>query len=129
MARPWWEFVNDLGEKKEGLIRIDPLAEKEYSPFMVNRGLSKFVDCVMYANEMNMRHGLDKVLQYDYYLNGLRKKKRFGGKSEKPEKIDNIELIKTAYKYSDKKAKEAIALLTDEQIKQIREKYKLGGTK
>ena len=48
-----------------------------YPPYIVNRCLSGHVDCVLFANEMNKYNFLDKDMQYSFYLNTLRKKKRF----------------------------------------------------
>ena len=64
-------------------IMVDDLAEKAYNPFMVNRALSYFQDTVLFANEMNVNHTIDKRLQFDFFINMVRKRKRFfkNGKS------------------------------------------------
>ena len=48
---------------------------KEYPPYIINRCLSGNLDCIMFANEMNLHHSLDKDMQYSFFLNSLRKKR------------------------------------------------------
>ena len=55
----------------------DEFWEKRYPAFIVNKCLSGLADAVLFANEMNCLHWLDNKLQYDFYLHGLPKKKRF----------------------------------------------------
>jgi NACalpha-BTF3-like transcription factor len=109
------------------LIKEDPHTEKDYVPFMVNRGLSYFGDTVMYANEMNMHASIPKKWQFEFYLTGLKKKKRFSKWAKKESTSDDLKLIMQEYNYSSKRAQEALDMLTDEQLKSIRESYKTGG--
>jgi hypothetical protein len=102
--------------------------EGDYVPFVVNRALSFHYDCIMYANQMNMCSGIDKKLQYDYYLNTVRSYRRPYQKWLKKETIENLNAVKEYYKYSDEKAKEALSILSDEQISVIKEKLDKGGT-
>ena len=88
--------------------------------------MSGHFDCVMYANEMNINPNLDKKLQYDFYLNTLRSKKRFSPWLKK-EELKNLEIIKSYYGYSNEKAKQVLSLLTEEQITFIRRKLETGG--
>lgn len=102
--------------------------ESDYSPFGVNRVLSYYKDSILYANMMNMNHQLDKSLQYQYLLNTIRPMKRQFQKMEKVNKgLKDIECVKLYYGYSDEKAKEALRILTDEQIALIKEKTEKGG--
>ena len=94
---------------------------------MVNRSLSYHYDCIAYANEMNRRHFLDKKLQNDFLLNTVRSRKRPFAKWVKSEKSEDIECIKLVYGLSDSKAREALRLLSDEQIQQLKEKTETGG--
>lgn len=100
--------------------------EKDYNSFMVNRALSYHMDCIMYANQMNVNFGLDRKPQYDYLINIVRAKKRNFAKWEKPIQEDNLQSIKLFFGYSDAKAAEALKVLTDEQIDIIKEKTKIG---
>ena len=105
---------------------VDDLTEKEYPPFMVNRSLSYFPDCVLMANEMNINHHLDKRLQFDFLINIVRKKKRFS-KWAKAQQSDEIEVIKEYYGYSNEKARQIRSLLSSEQIDELKKKVYRGG--
>ena len=121
-----FDFVKEILQGKKQLI-VDDLTEKEYAPFLVNRSLSYHKDCVMYANEMNRRHFIDKKLQNDFLLNTVRPQKRPFAKWVKAEKSDDLECIKQIYGFSDSKAREALKLLSKEQIQQLKEQTQTGG--
>lgn len=121
-----FDFVNQILQGKKQLI-VDDLTEKEYNPFIVNRSLSYHKDCVLYANEVNRRHFLDKKMQNDFLLNTIRSQKRPFAKWVKSEKSDDLECIKLVYQFSDSKAKEALRLLSKEQIQQLKEQTHTGG--
>ena len=70
------DWLNSINFTKQNLIEEDPDAISKYPPYIVNRCLSGHLDCIMFANEMNKFPNLDKDLQYSFYLNTLRKKKR-----------------------------------------------------
>ena len=113
-----FDFVNSIN-KGEPYLMTDELSEKEYVPFLTNRALSYFPDTVFYANEMNIRHGVDNQLAYDYYINIVRPRKRFS-KWFKPEGHENIGVIVEYYKCSYKKASEYLKLLSPEQVEEIK---------
>lgn len=121
-----FDYVNDILKDKKNLI-VDELTEKDYQPFLVNRSLSYHMDCIIYANEMNRRHHLDKKMQNDFLINTIRSRKRPFAKWIKPVKSEDLECIKTYYGFSESKAREALNLLSDEQVKQIKEKTDIGG--
>jgi len=121
-----FDFINAIMQSKKNLI-VDEEAEKEYVPFIINRGLSYHRDCVLYANEMNRHHFIDKKLQHDFLINSIRSKKRPFVKWAKPEKSDDLECIKTVYEFSESKAREAARILSKEQIQQLKEKTHTGG--
>ena len=121
-----FDYVKEILQGKKQLI-VDDLTEKDYSPFLTNRSLSYHKDCIMFANEMNRRHHTDKKLQNDFLLNTVRSQKRPFAKWVKSEKSDNIECIKTIYGFSDTKAREALSLLSKEQIQELKEQTRIGG--
>jgi len=121
-----FDYVNSILQNKKDLM-VDEATEKEYTSFLVNRSLSYHKDCIMYANEMNQRHQLDKKLQYHFLLNTVRSQKRPFAKWAKPVKSDDLECIKQIYNFSDAKAREALRLLSDEQIQELKEKTDIGG--
>jgi hypothetical protein len=121
-----FDYVNQILHGKKNLI-VDEATEKAYTPFLVNRSLSYHKDCIAYANEMNSRHHLDKKLQHDFLLNTIRSQKRPFAKWVKSEKSEDIECIKAVYGFSDTKAREALRLLSNEQIQQLKEQTDIGG--
>ena len=106
----------------------DPSVKKDYAPFIINRCLSGHIDCVLFANEMNKHHFLDKDMQYSFYLNSLRKKKRFSPWLRK-DKVTDLECVKKYYGYSNEKARQSLRILTKEQLAFIKLKFETGGTK
>ena len=125
MSNPF-DYVNSILQNKKNLI-IDELTEKEYQPFLVNRTLSYHKDCILYANEMNRRHLTDKKMQYDFFLNTIRSQKRPFAKWVKSEKSEDLECIKQVFGLSNEKAREAMRLLSNEQIQQLKEQTDTGG--
>ena len=121
-----FDYVKDILQGKKNLI-VDDLSEKDYQPFLTNRSLSYHHDCVYVANEMNRNHFLDKKLQNDFLINIVRSKKRTYAKWIKSEKSDDLECIKTVFGFSDTKAREALRLLSKEQIQQLKEQTQTGG--
>ena len=83
-----FDFLSSINEKKTYLFdgenaddsgeasQVDS-ASKQYPAYMVNRGLSYFVDTVMFANELNSRPGVSPKMQYDFLYHSVRKKRRF----------------------------------------------------
>ena len=104
-----FEYLNDITYAKKGIM-VDDIAEKEYNAFIINRGLSMYPDTILFANEMNIHHTVDHRLQYDFFINIIRKKKRWS-KWIKSQEITNIELIKEYYGYSNEKAKSVYSLI------------------
>jgi hypothetical protein len=121
-----FDFLNAINTTKVDVIKEDPLTEKDYSPFMVNRGLSYFPDTVMQANMMNQRFDARKKWQFQYFINTIAKKKRFS-KWHKADVSKNLSLVMEYYGYSSEKASVALGLLTPEQLKCIEEKLDKGG--
>ena len=122
------EVLNSINHKKESIMDEDHLAEKEYVPFVVNRCLSYFPDTILYVNQMNQYCSLDKNMQFDYLRLSIRKRKRFS-KWLKRESVEDLDLIKEYFSYSDVKAREALNILTPEDINKIRQNSYRGGKK
>ena len=122
-----FEYLNAINHTKQNIM-VDDITEKEYNPFMVNRGLSYFHDTVLMANEMNQNAHLDNRLQFDFFINIVRKKKRFS-KWFKPEIVSDVEVVKKYYGYSNEKARQVLTLLTTEQLDLLKQKVYKGGRK
>jgi|TARA_B100001094_G_C17940025_1_gene675055 hypothetical protein len=122
-----FEYLNSINNTKKDIM-VDDIAEKGYNSFMVNRGLSYFADTVVIANEMNRHHHLDARMAYDFLINIVRKRKRFS-KWIKPETVSDVEVVKEYYGYSNEKARQALSLLTSDQINDLKKKVYKGGRK
>ena len=122
------DWLNSINFTKKNLIEEDPSAIKDYAPYIINRCLSGHIDCILFCNEMNKYSFLDKDMQYSFYLNTLRKKKRFSPWLRK-DKVTDLEIIKQYYGYSNEKASQALKILTPEQINFIKQRLDIGGMK
>ena len=120
------DWLNSINFNKENLIKENPDIVKEYPPYIVNRCLSGHMDCVLFANEMNKYHFLDKDMQYNFYINILRKRKRFSPWVRK-EKVSDLEFVKSYYGYNNEKASQALKILSKEQLDYIKQKLDTGG--
>lgn len=121
-----FDYVDFIFRKKKPEEELD---FKDYAPFIVNRSLSYHLDCILYANDMNLHPGIDKDIQYQYFLNSIRPMKRGFQPWQKSKTDENIECVKAYFGYSNAKAKEALRILTDEQIAVIKIKTDTGGVK
>ena len=118
------DWLNSINFNKEDLS--DNI--REYTPYIINRCLSGYLDCIMFANEMNRYHFLDKDMQYTFYLNTIRKKKRFSPWLRK-DKVSDLEYVKRYYGYNNENATQALKILSNEQIEFIKQKLDTGGKK
>tara|TARA_R100000008_G_scaffold38092_1_gene21711 strand:- start:321 stop:701 length:381 start_codon:yes stop_codon:yes gene_type:complete len=122
------DWLNSINFNKEDLVENDPDSIKDYSPYVINRCLSGHLDTILYANEMNRFHHLDRDMQYKFYLNSVRKRKRFSPWIRK-DKISDLECVKSYYGYSNEKASQVMKILSNEQIEFIKKRLEIGGTK
>ena len=122
------DWLNSINFNKQDLIEEDPSTIKDYPPYIINRCLSGHLDCVMFANEMNKYSFLDKDMQYSFYLNTLRKKKRFSPWLRK-DKVTDLQCVKQYYGYSNEKASQALKILSNQQLDFIKQRLDIGGSK
>jgi len=122
------DWLNSINFNKQNLIEEDPSTIKDYPPYIINRCLSGHLDCVMFANEMNKYSFLDKDMQYSFYLNTLRKKKRFSPWLRK-DKVTDLQCVKEYYGYSNEKASQALKILSNQQLDFIKQRLDIGGSK
>ena len=120
------DYLNSINQNKQNLIDQDPLAEKKYPAYIVNKCMAQHLDTVMHANEMNQWVNLPNKLQYDFFINTVRPKKRFSP-WDKKDKIDDLELIQKYYGYSVEKARQVIDILSRQQLDYIKDKLNTGG--
>ena len=123
------EYLRSINQTKENLMDSDdPMWEKKYSPYIINKCIAPFNDTIMFVNEINMRHHLENKLQYDFLLNTIRPKNRYAP-WVRGSKIKDLEFIKEYYGYSNEKAKVALQILSNDQIKTIKDSLSKGGRK
>jgi hypothetical protein len=122
------DWLNSINFNKVNLIKDEPHLAKEYPSFIVNRCMSGHLDCILFASEMNKYHFLDKDMQYEFYINILRKRKRFSPWIRK-DKVTDLDCVKQYYGYSNEKASQALKILSHEQIEFIKQRLDTGGTK
>ena len=122
------DWLNSLNFNKNNLIEEDPSVVKDYAPYIINRCLSGHLDCILFANEMNRYSFLDKDMQYTFYLNTLRKKKRFSPWLRK-EQVTDLQCVKQYYGYSNEKASQALKILSKQQLDYIKQRLETGGSK
>lgn len=124
-----FDFINAINYSKEDLIGASDnpeLAEKLYTPYVVNKGMSYFADTVLLCNEINMRPQTENKLQFDFFLNSIRKRKRFS-KWYKKEQSNSLDTIVEYYGYSYEKAKQVLPLFTEDELKNLKKKLFTGG--
>lgn len=121
-----FEFVKSINEKTGNILGQNPDLEKAYTPFLVNRGLSFTPDTILAANEMNAAPFLDKRMQYDYLYSTVRKKKRYA-KWIKAEQDDIEDLVVEHFQVSRRRAAEYVALLSERDLQEIKQKNNRGG--
>lgn len=122
-----FDYLNAITYNKKNIMKEDPYAEDDYKPYYINKNLAQHMSCLFSVNEMNFRPFTDKKLQFDYLINTIRKKFRRSSKWLKPDFVDDIECVKEYFTYSNKKAKEALKILTKSDIDMIKYKLRKGG--
>ncbi len=125
MADLFKEILPSILQNKKNVL-TDAEEVKSYNPYIVNKALAGHLDCVMYSNQMNMNFHLDKDAQYQYHLNSIRSAKRPFAQWFKATKESDLEAVKLFFGYSDRRAREALKILTDEQIETIRIRTTIG---
>ena len=117
-----WRWENSINATKKRVTD----EEHKYVAWRTNSSLSNYPDTIMHANEMNIRPNLSWQAQYDYLFYAVRKRKRFFKKDAVTED-PNFDLVRQHYKYSVAKTREALRVLTPEQIEIIKRKTEEGG--
>ena len=121
------DWLNSINFNKNNLIEDCESTIKDYPAYIVNRCMSMFWDTLPAANEMNGYHFLSNKVQFDFFINSIRKQKRFGGKWLSQAKLNDMEYVKEYYGYSNEKAKEALNILSKEQVEHIKNALNKGG--
>ena len=118
-------FFNAICDKKD-VIAENPDLEREYVPYVINKYFSYHQDCIADANEMNQNPFLDKKMQFDYFINNSRKRKRrLLWETERVS--DDVSSIKEYFKTSLSKAKYIYKLMGVDDMGVIRKRLFKGG--
>jgi len=120
------DYLYTINQSKKNLMDEDGDAVKGYPPFIINKCLSSHPDSILFANEMNVQNHIDKKMQYDFYLNSLKPRKRFAPWMRKNE-LENLELVKQYYGYNHSKAVAALRILTNSDLEEIKKLLDTGG--
>ena len=120
------DYLYSINQSKKNILDDDPNAVRKYPPYVVNRCLSSFTDTVLYANEMNKNSHLPNKMQYDFFLNSVKPRKRFSPWARK-DSIDYLDIVKEYYGYNDDKALQALRILTKDQLDKISYLLRKGG--
>lgn len=121
------DYLYSINQSKQNLMDKYPdQIHTKYIPYIVNKNLSAFADSILHANLINLNSHIDKKLQYDYFINTLRPRKRFSPWLKK-QKFEYLESIKSYYNYSDEKARQVLNVLTLEQLEHIKKILDKGG--
>ena len=122
------DYLYSINQSKKSILDGDVDAEKSYPPYIINRCLSSFTDTILFANEMNKNSHLPKKMQYDFFINSVKPRKRFSPWSRK-ESLDYLDVVKEYYGYNDDKALQALRILTKDQLDHIKKLVYKGGKK
>ena len=109
-------LIDNISYRKENID--NNTISSYYNAFLTNRSFSYHVDSLIYANEMNRRYDLDKDMQYSFYLNSLRARKRLA-KWSKTRNEEQLKTISEHFNYSYTKSRQVLGILTNEQIDAI----------
>ena len=120
------DYLYSINQSKKNILDDDPDAVRKYPAYVVNRCLSSFTDTVLYSNEMNKNSHLPPKMQYDFFINSVKPRKRFSPWARK-DSIDYLDIVKEYYGYNDDKALQALRILTKDQLDKISYLLRKGG--
>jgi len=123
-----FDFLGDITKTKRNILRQDSDAERDYSPWIINKMLSMNIETVLYSQEMNSNYVATKQMQYDFYISAIRPGYR---KMNWVKDINNkdVKLLQAYYEINREKATDILSVLTKEQLGEIKMKMDKGGKK
>ena len=125
-SRSPFDFIKAINQGMD--VLKDSIDEHEYAPFLTNLAFSLHSDTLFQANEMNIRPWLPGRMQFAFYRASIKPAKRWKSWPKKKKVSgDNVRLIQSVYKYNSTKAREALLVLNEDQIKWLQEKQEKGG--
>jgi len=127
-----WRFENSISYGPQ--VEVDG----EYNQWRTNSTVANYDGCLFYVNEMNINYNVTNEMHYTYLFAKIRKYRRKGKrKTDEDKKREQelkkeealISLVSSYYKYNRLRAKEALKLLSSENIDYIKKKQEKGGVK
>lgn len=114
-----FDHINDILESTTS--RFDEYTQGTYDPFMTNMSLSRYMDTILLADEMNKCPNVTKEMHYDFLFHSVHKmKRRFSAWSKKNNADhDIIEYLMDRYDINEKRAHRYLELLTEKEITEI----------
>lgn len=120
------QILDSINSTKESII--DENNENLYPAFQINRGMAQHIDTIMLAQEMNKMSGLPNQMQYDFYLNVVTKRKRYGKWVKAVATEEDLRFVAEHYRISITKAEEYLALLSPDELQELKARYFTGGS-
>ncbi len=88
----------------------------DYNQYVINEIFSYYPECLLIISKVNDSN-LSNQMHYDYMMNSIRPRKRpYIKLIRKKRTYADVLLISNYYKYSVEKAKEALSVMTDQQL-------------
>lgn len=120
-----FDWINSISMTKENLMLSDE-DERSYEPFIINKAMSMYPDCVVIVNELNKLGTVNKRLHYDFLRFAVRKKKRFA-KWPKSIESEHVKVIQEYYQCSVEQALQYLEVLTNDQVLELTNRMFKGG--
>ena len=115
-----FEYVKAINEKKH------VVDTSLYNPFLSNRSFSYHLDTVLIANEMNKYPDLPPEVQFAFMNEAVRKGRRFSPWYKEKE-VPNLDIVMEYFGYNKQKALAALQILTQENLREIKQSMDKGG--
>lgn len=116
-----FSFVESVCNSKQNLM-VTLEDEQRYNAcrFIFLKALSFYPDVILFVNEINARPGMSARMEYDFLLAMIPSKPRKSNKwSRKAAPSLYTDAVREYYGYNERKAEDAMKLLTIEQLAMI----------
>jgi hypothetical protein len=125
MSNPFFDILKNINNKT-GLLDPD-FIELHYNPWAINRIFSRTIDGLLVAHDLNLGTKKTKYEQYRTYYHLLSKNPRRFGEKMEPEKPKYLQMVMDYYDFSKEKARVALTILTESELKTIKMFLDKGG--
>lgn len=117
-----FDFVNAINKRNDIVNTTDDPREAMigYVPFVVNRTLSYHLDTLNLVAILNLTGTLDPKMQYDFLINTVRPRARYGSWA-KAETKDDLELVAKYYECRVDIARQYMPLVTPDMLEVMKQ--------